>query len=196
MKSKKGLLVILSAPSGCGKDTVFQALKSKRDDVVESISATTRQPRDGEIDGVNYYFKSESDFNLMIANDLLLEYARYNNCFYGTPVSGVEKAIEEGKVCFLIIDVQGAQSIMNLRPDAISIFLLPPNMEVLEKRLIKRSTNDSDDVKRRMEIAEREIKMAPLYKYSVVNDDLDECVKKLDEIINNELLTQNSKEIK
>ena len=90
MMNNKGLLVILSAPSGCGKDTVFQELKKKRDDVVESVSATTRKPRDGEIDGVNYYFKSDSDFQMMIVNDELLEYARYNNCYYGTPMSGVE----------------------------------------------------------------------------------------------------------
>jgi guanylate kinase len=172
---------------------VFQALKQKRSDVVESISATTRKARDGEIDGVNYYFKSEIDFQLMIANDELLEYARYNNCYYGTPVKGVEKAINDGKVCFLIIDVQGAQSIMNIRPDAITIFLLPPSIEVLQKRLEGRNTNDDEDVQRRLEIAHREIDMAPLYKYSVVNDDLDRCVNEINEIINNELLAQMNK---
>ena len=168
MTNNKGLLIILSAPSGCGKDTVFKAIKDLRNDVVESISATTRKPREGEVEGVNYYFKSESDFQLMVVNDELLEYARYNNCYYGTPVSEVEKAINDGKICFLIIDVQGAQSILKVRPDAISIFLLPP----------------------------REIDMAPLYKYTVVNDDLNECVNKINDIINKELLTLNSKEIK
>lgn len=193
MMNNKGLLIILSAPSGCGKDTVFQEIKKIRNDVVESVSATTRKPRDGEVDGVNYYFKTESDFQLMVVNDELLEYARYNNCYYGTPVSEVEKAIDNGKICFLIIDVQGAQSILKVRPDAISIFLLPPSLEVLEKRLVNRSTNDIEDVKNRMTIAKREIDMAPLYKYSVVNDDLEECVNKINEIINKELLTLNSK---
>lgn len=193
MMNSKGLLIILSAPSGCGKDTVFQEIKKIRNDVVESVSATTRKPREGEVDGVNYYFKSESDFQLMVVNDELLEYARYNNCYYGTPVSEVEKAIDNGKICFLIIDVQGAQSILKVRPDAISIFLLPPSLEVLEKRLVNRSTNDIEDVKNRMTIAKREIDMAPLYKYSVVNDDLEECVNKINEIINKELLTLNSK---
>lgn len=196
MTNNKGLLIILSAPSGCGKDTVFKAIKDLRNDVVESISATTRKPRDGEVEGVNYYFKSESDFQLMVVNDELLEYARYNNCYYGTPVSEVEKAINDGKICFLIIDVQGAQSILKVRPDAISIFLLPPSLDVLEKRLINRSTNDSEDVKNRMKIAQREIDMAPLYKYIVVNDDLNECVNNINNIINKELLTLNSKEIK
>lgn len=193
MMNNKGLLIILSAPSGCGKDTVFQEIKKIRNDVVESVSATTRKPREGEVDGVNYYFKTESDFQLMVVNDELLEYARYNNCYYGTPVSEVEKAIDNGKICFLIIDVQGAQSILKVRPDAISIFLLPPSLEVLEKRLVNRSTNDIEDVKNRMTIAKREIDMAPLYKYSVVNDDLKECVNKINEIINKELLTLNSK---
>ena len=193
MMNSKGLLIILSAPSGCGKDTVFQEIKKIRNDVVESVSATTRKPREGEVDGVNYYFKTESDFQLMVVNDELLEYARYNNCYYGTPVSEVEKAIDNGKICFLIIDVQGAQSILKVRPDAISIFLLPPSLEVLEKRLVNRSTNDIEDVKNRMTIAKREIDMAPLYKYSVVNDDLEECVNKINEIINKELLTLNSK---
>ena len=196
MTNNKGLLIILSAPSGCGKDTVFKAIKDLRNDVVESISATTRKPREGEVEGVNYYFKSESDFQLMVVNDELLEYARYNNCYYGTPVSEVEKAINDGKICFLIIDVQGAQSILKVRPDAISIFLLPPSLDVLEKRLINRSTNDSEDVKNRMKIAQREIDMAPLYKYIVVNDDLNECVNKINDIINKELLTLNCKEIK
>lgn len=196
MTNNKGLLIILSAPSGCGKDTVFNAIKDLRNDVVESISATTRKPREGEVEGVNYYFKSESDFQLMVVNDELLEYARYNNCYYGTPVSEVEKAINDGKICFLIIDVQGAQSILKVRPDAVSIFLLPPSLDVLEKRLINRSTNDSEDVKNRMKIAQREIDMAPLYKYIVVNDDLNECVNKINDIINKELLTLNSKEIK
>ena len=193
MMNNKGLLIILSAPSGCGKDTVFQEIKKIRNDVVESVSATTRKPREGEVDGVIYYFKTESDFQLMVVNDELLEYARYNNCYYGTPVSEVEKAIDNGKICFLIIDVQGAQSILKVRPDAISIFLLPPSLEVLEKRLVNRSTNDIEDVKNRMTIAKREIDMAPLYKYSVVNDDLEECVNKINEIINKELLTLNSK---
>lgn len=193
--NKKGLLVILSAPSGCGKDTVFQELRKVRNDVVESVSATTRAPRDGEIEGINYYFKSESDFQLMVVNDELLEYAKYNNCYYGTPIAGVEKAINEGKVCFLIIDVQGAQRIMSQRPDSISIFLLPPSLEILRSRLENRCTNDEDDINRRMAIAEKEIHMASSYKYRVVNDDLNECVDKINEIINVELLTKNSKEI-
>lgn len=190
--NKKGMLVILSAPSGCGKDTVFKALCKRRNDIVESVSATTRAPRDGEIDGVNYYFKTVGEFEKMIANNGLLEYAKYNNCYYGTPVDGVQNAVDAGKVCFLIIEVQGAQSIMKMCPDAVSIFLLPPSMEVLEHRLRKRETNSPDDIKSRIDIAESEIKIAPLYKYNVVNDSLEDAVDEINEIINKELEAQNA----
>lgn len=190
--NKKGMLVILSAPSGCGKDTVFKALCKRRNDIVESVSATTRAPRDGEVDGVNYYFKTVGEFEKMIANNGLLEYAKYNNCYYGTPVDGVQNAVDAGKVCFLIIEVQGAQSIMKMCPDAVSIFLLPPSMEVLEHRLRKRETNSPDDIKNRIDIAESEIKIAPLYKYNVVNDSLEDAVDEINEIINKELAAQNA----
>ena len=190
--NKKGMLVILSAPSGCGKDTVFKALCKRRNDIVESVSATTRAPRDGEVDGVNYYFKTVGEFEKMIANNGLLEYAKYNNCYYGTPVDGVQSAVDAGKVCFLIIEVQGAQSIMKMCPDAVSIFLLPPSMEVLEHRLRKRETNSPDDIKNRIDIAESEIKIAPLYKYNVVNDSLEDAVDEINAIINKELEAQNA----
>lgn len=190
--NKKGMLVILSAPSGCGKDTVFKALCKRRNDIVESVSATTRAPRDGEVDGVNYYFKTVGEFEKMIANNGLLEYAKYNNCYYGTPVDGVQSAVDAGKACFLIIEVQGAQSIMKMCPDAVSIFLLPPSMEVLEHRLRKRETNSPDDIKNRIDIAESEIKIAPLYKYNVVNDSLEDAVDEINEIINKELEAQNA----
>ena len=190
--NKKGMLVILSAPSGCGKDTVFKALCKRRNDIVESVSATTRAPRDGEVDGVNYYFKTVGEFEKMIANNGLLEYAKYNNCYYGTPVDGVQNAVDAGKVCFLIIEVQGAQSIMKMCPDAVSIFPLPPSMEVLEHRLRKRETNSPDDIKNRIDIAESEIKIAPLYKYNVVNDSLEDAVDEINEIINKELEAQNA----
>lgn len=187
----KGLLVILSAPSGCGKDTVFKELCKIREDVVESVSATTRKPRVDEVEGVNYYFKSNEEFEELINSNGLLEYASYNNCYYGTPVEGVEKAINDGKVCFLIIEVQGAQNIMKQRPDAISIFLLPPSLDVLEHRLKKRQTNSDEDIKNRVEIAKMEIEKASLYKYNVVNDELEKAVDEINQIINIELNAQN-----
>ena len=191
MSSKKGLLVVLSAPSGCGKDTVFKELCKIRTDCVESISATTRLPREGEVDGVNYYFKSVEEFEDMINNNGLLEYAKYNNSYYGTPVAGVEKAINEGKVCFLIIEVQGAKNIMTLRPDCVSIFLLPPSIECLKNRLIKRGTESSDMINNRLAIAQAEIDCADMYKYNVINDTLEDAVADINEIINKELNAHN-----
>jgi guanylate kinase len=193
--NKKGMLVILSAPSGCGKDTVFKELCKIRSDIVESVSATTRSPREGEVDGVNYFFKTEEEFKQLIINNGLLEYTVYNNCYYGTPVEGVEKAIQDGKVCFLIIEVQGAQNIMKMRPDCVSIFLLPPSLEVLENRLRSRETNDEEDVKRRMELAKFEVELAPLYKYNIVNDALQDAVERINNILNDELHARNIKEI-
>ena len=170
--NKKGMLVVLSAPSGCGKDTVYKELTKLRQDICESVSVTTRSPREGEIEGINYYFKTVEQFKELIENEGLLEYTLYNNCYYGTPVEGVEKAIEQGKICF-------------------SIFLLPPSLEVLEHRLNNRKTNDQEDIKRRMELAGQELELAHLYDYVVVNDALDNAVNEINEILNNELSARN-----
>lgn len=189
--NKKGLLVVLSAPSGCGKDTVFKMLAQSRNDICESVSATTRLPRENEIDGVNYHFKSTEQFEEMIKNNQLLEYTVYNNCYYGTPVESVETAISQGKVCFLIIEVEGFKNIVKIIPDCVSIFLLPPSIDVLKSRLIKRSTNDEDDINRRLKLAEKEIETAHKYKYTVVNDVLEDAVNEINEIINKELNAHN-----
>lgn len=189
--AERGLLVVLSAPSGCGKDTVFNELCKLRDDVVKSVSATTRKPREGEVEGVNYYFKTEEEFKLLINSNGLLEYTVYNGCYYGTPVAGVNKAIEEGKICFLIIEVEGGQNIMRLRPDCVSVFLLPPSMEELRRRLEKRNTDSEECINRRLELAEFEISFSGLYDYSIVNDDLQIAVNRLNEIIEKELSAHN-----
>ena len=120
----------MSAPSGCGKDTVFRAIEALRDDVVESVSATTRAPRPGEVDGVNYFFKTRADFEKMIADGGFFEYAEYSGNYNGTPIAGVEQAIARGKVCFLIIEVQGAKNVMRICPDCVSIFLYTTNFEI------------------------------------------------------------------
>lgn len=192
MPTNNGLLVIMSAPSGCGKDTVFKALQKKRCDVVESVSATTRKPRNGEVDGVNYFFTTKSEFENMIKQNELLEYASYNGNYYGTPVKGVQSAIDSGKVCFLIIEVQGAQKIMQMFPDnCISIFLLPPSLTVLEKRLRKRDSDGEDMIKKRLEIANVELSYQDKYTYKIVNDDIDDCVNDIDKIISDELIKRN-----
>lgn len=187
----KGLLVVLSAPSGCGKDTVFQELKKRRGDIVKSVSATTRFPREGEIEGTDYYFKTEEEFKRLINSKGLLEYTVYNGSYYGTPVEGVNKAIKDGKICFLIIEVEGGMNIMKLRPDCVSIFLLPPSLEELRRRLIMRNTDDEESINNRLERAKTEMTYMDLYKYNVINDDLEAAVDKLEEIIEYELLAHN-----
>lgn len=188
----KGMLVILSAPSGCGKDTVFKAICKKRSDVIESVSATTRQPRPGEVDGVNYFFMDEKEFIEMINSNGLLEYAQYNNNYYGTPVRGVEKAINDGKICFLIIEVQGAQKVMELFPDCVSIFLLPPSEEVLERRLHGRETDSEEMIQERLAISKVELGFKDKYTYQVVNDDLDICVDDINNILDSEMIKRNA----
>ncbi len=183
----EGLIVILSAPSGCGKDTVFNKICRLRGDCVESVSATTRSPRRGEENGVNYYFKTKSEFEQMIADNQLLEYACYNGFYYGTPIDGVKRAVSKGLVCFLIIEVQGAEKVMEMLPDAVSIFLLPPSRDDLYKRLSSRGTDSPEMIEKRMSIADFELAHADSYKYQVVNDDLDKAVSEINEIIDNEL---------
>lgn len=188
----KGMLVVLSAPSGCGKDTVFREICKRRNDVVESVSATTRQPREGEVDGVNYFFMTEEEFTNMIDSNGLIEYAKYNGNYYGTPVKGVEKAISEGKVCFLIIEVQGAQNVIKAYPDCVSIFLLPPSEEVLYKRLYGRNTESDEMIAKRLEISKVELSCKDKYKYNVINDDLEVCVNEINDILSAELDKHNA----
>ena len=190
--SKNGMMVILSAPSGAGKDTVFKEISRTRSDVCESMSATTREPRAGETDGVNYYFLTQSEFEKKIENNEFLEYASYNNCYYGTPASTVLKLVEEGKICFLIIERKGAQKIMKSYPEAVSIFLMPPDMETLEKRLKKRNTDSEEAIISRLKIAEEEIKSASEFDYIVINNELEKAVDEINEILSTELRKRNA----
>lgn len=189
--SKVGMIVILSAPSGCGKDTVFKEISKLRNDVCESISATTRSPRDGEVEGVNYFFKSEYEFEQMIETNKFLEYASYNDCYYGTPADFATKAVNDGKVCFLIIERKGAQKVMKNCPDAVSIFLMPPDMETLKERLIKRNTETEEAILKRLEIAKEEVKSAVTFDYVVVNNVLEDAVNEVNAILNKELKIRN-----
>lgn len=189
--SKKGMIVVLSAPSGCGKDTVFKEISAIRDDVCESISATTRKPRDGEIDGVNYFFKTEDEFKEMIETNSFLEFASYNNCYYGTPADAAMNAVNDGKICFLIIERKGAQKVMKNCPEAVTIFLMPPDMETLKNRLIKRNTETEQAILERLEIAKEEVKSAASFDYVVVNNVLEDAVNEVNAILNKELKIRN-----
>ena len=173
MANKEGMLILFSGPSGVGKDTVLDVVLNKNKDLQKSISLTTRDIRENETDGKDYYFISVPEFEKMIADGEVLEYAQYGSNFYGTPKGPVDKWLSEGKNVILKIEVQGAENIKKLYPDSVGIFLLPPSMEVLEKRLRSRGTEGEDDIKKRLEIAHNEIKKSKLYDYFVINEDID-----------------------
>lgn len=183
--NKKGLLIILSGPSGVGKGTILKEILSD-DSCVMSISATTRDPREGEIDGVNYFFKTKEEFEKMIANNQLLEYAEYCDNLYGTPVEYVDNMLEQGKNVILEIEVQGALNVKKLRPEAVSLFISPPSFEELFDRLRNRATEDLETINKRIDRAKEEIKFIPQYDYQVINDKLDEAIEEVKQIIKSE----------
>jgi guanylate kinase len=168
--SKSGLLIILSGPSGSGKDTILSELAKREDDIKISISMTTRKPRDWEVDGKNYYFVEEGYFLRKLEGEQILEYAQYGSNYYGTPKAPVDLWLSEGKTVILKIEVQGAEKIRALYPDSVSIFLMPPSLRILEERLRKRETEDEDEINSRLSIAVNEIKRSVEYDYYVIND--------------------------
>lgn len=173
MANRNGVLVLFSGPSGVGKDTVLEIVLNKDKSLQRSISLTTRDIRENEIDGKDYYFITKDKFNSMIENGEVLEFAKYGKNFYGTPKAPVDKWLSEGKKVILKIEVQGAQQIKKIYPDAVGIFVLPPSMTELENRLRSRGTENEEDILKRLEIAENEVKMSNDYDYTVINDDLD-----------------------
>lgn len=187
--TKRGLLIVLSGPSGVGKGTVRAAIFSKGEQkFVYSISATTRLPRTGEIDGVDYFFKTREEFEQMIQNKQLLEYAEYVGNYYGTPLEYVENTLAKGKDVFLEIDVQGAIQVRELMPDGVFIFLTPPDLNELESRIVNRGTDSDEVIAKRMKTAREELELMKYYDYSVVNDTVDNAVQKIEAIIQTEHL--------
>ncbi len=173
MSNNKGVLVLFSGPSGVGKDTVLEIVLNKNKSLQRSISLTTRDIRENEVDGKDYYFITKDKFNNMIENGEVLEFAQYGKNFYGTPKAPVDKWLGEGKTVILKIEVQGAQQIKKLYPNAVGIFVLPPSMTELENRLRSRGTEAEDDIQKRLEIAKDEMAKSVDYDYTVINDDLD-----------------------
>ena len=173
MMNKEGMLILFSGPSGVGKDTVLDVVLNKNKSLQKSISLTTRGIRDNETDGKDYYFISSDKFEDMISKGEVLEYAQYGVNMYGTPKAPVDKWLSEGKTVVLKIEVQGAKNIKEMYPDSVGIFLLPPSMEVLEKRLRSRGTETEEDIRRRLEIARDEIHKSVDYDYFVINDELE-----------------------
>ena len=187
--TKRGLLIVLSGPSGVGKGTVRAAIFSKEEQkFVYSISATTRLPRTGETDGVDYFFKTREEFERMIQNKQLLEYAEYVGNYYGTPLEYVENTLATGKDVFLEIDVQGAIQVRELMPDGVFIFLTPPDLNELESRIVNRGTDSDEVIAKRMKTAREELELMKYYDYSVVNDTVDNAVQKIEAIIQTEHL--------
>lgn len=176
----KGSLIVVSAPSGCGKDTIVkEVLQKMQNQVCLSVSMTTRAMRDGEIDGVNYYFVSADEFKSKIENGEILEYTVYSGNYYGTPAEPVRKQLENGKTVILIIEVEGGENVKKLFPDALKIFIIPPSFSVLESRLRGRGTDDEEMISKRLEIAMQELERANEYDYIIENDVLEDAVDEL-----------------
>jgi guanylate kinase len=182
---RKGLLFIVSGPAGSGKGTVVNELIAKHPGLTLSISATTRQPRPGEVDGVHYHFISKEEFEQRIKDGKMLEYATYSGNYYGTPQKEVEEAMSEGKDVILEIEVAGAMQIKEKIKDSVAIMLTPPSKQVLEARLRGRGTETEDVIKWRLERAKEELSLMPQYDYSVINEDnkSDECAEMIYTII-------------
>lgn len=181
---ERGLLIVLSGPSGVGKGTVRQAIFSQEDTKFEySISVTTRSPRAGETDGVDYFFKTREEFERMIENNKLLEWAEYVGNYYGTPVDYVEKTLQEGKDVFLEIEVQGALQVRNAFPEGLFIFLAPPSLSELKNRIVTRGTETDDLIENRMKAAKAEIEMMDAYDYVVENDNIQSACDKINAIV-------------
>lgn len=180
---EKGILVVLSGPSGVGKGTVSQALLQAEPNLTVSVSATTRPPRNGETDGVSYYFVSREKFSLMIEGDEFLEWARVYDNFYGTPRLPVEETLARGKDVLLEIDVQGGLQVKNKLPEAVLIFLLPPSWKELEARLAGRGSESAEEVQKRLQWAKRELQSLSLYDYAVVNERVEKAVEQIRSII-------------
>lgn len=187
MDNKRGTLVLYTGSSGVGKGTLMERLLDADKSIRLSVSNTTRKPRKGEIDGVHYNFVTEEEFEDLINKDGYLEYARYCENYYGTPKKQVDDLLDQGYNVFLEIEVQGGLQIMEKYPDILSIFILPPSMESLERRLRRRGTEDEETIQKRLEAAKEEMQYKNKYKYNVVNGDLDVAVNEILDILHKEI---------
>ena len=179
----KNNLIIFTGPSGVGKGTIVNQLFQELEDIEFSISCTTREIRPGEKDGVNYFFKSRDEFETMIKADAFLEHAEFVGNYYGPPRNFVDDTLASGKDVFLEIEVQGAIQVMQKCPEALSIFLIPPSLEELERRLRKRGTESEEVLQERLAKASEEMKFTGQFKHTVVNDDVSLAVRKLKTLI-------------
>lgn len=186
MKEGQGILTVLSGFSGAGKGTVTRMILEQYDNYALSISATTRDPREGEENGREYFFKTVEEFEKMIAKDDLIEYAKYVNNYYGTPKEYVQQQLQAGKDVILEIEIQGALKVKEKYPDALLLFITPPSAQELKNRLIGRGTEKMDVIEKRMKTAAWEAQFMDQYDYIVINDKLQDCVEELHAIIQSE----------
>ena len=181
--NKRGNLIVISGPSGAGKDSIVERLLRINRDTCLSISATTRSPRGQEKDGVDYFFLTREEFEKKIEDNEFLEYAEYNENYYGTPKSGITDKLNAGKDVLLVIEIQGALKVKELIKEAIFIFILPPSMAELRRRLVGRKTEDKEKIINRFKTAYKEINEVTKYNYVVINDDLEDAVAKANSIL-------------
>lgn len=182
-QKKQGQLIVVSGPSGAGKDTIISKVAEKNEKVWISISATSRAPRAGEEEGINYFFLTKEEFEENIKKDYFLEYAEYAGNYYGTPKEKIVEKLNKGIDVILVIEIQGAMKIKELIPEALFIFIMPPSEKTLLKRLSRRKTEDKQKIVERFNIAYKEINEVTKYNYVVVNDDLEEAIFKVEAII-------------
>ncbi len=182
--NERGLLIVLSGPSGVGKGTVRKEIFEQPDTKFQySISMTTRKPREGEVDGIDYFFKSREEFERLIAEGKLLEWAEFVGNYYGTPIDYVEKTLQEGKDVFLEIEVQGALQVRKAFPEGLFIFLMPPSLGELKNRIVTRGTESEDIINDRMRVAKEEIEMMDAYDYVVENDRIENACNRIKAIV-------------
>ena len=179
----RGKLIVVSGFSGAGKGTVMKEIMNTYDNYALSVSATTRSPRPGEVEGISYFFKTDDEFRQMIEKDELIEYAGYVGHYYGTPKQFVEKNLDEGKDVFLEIEIQGALKVKEKYPDAVLMFIISSDAKTLRERLVNRGTESMDVIEKRLARAAEEANGVEAYDYIVINDNLQECVEMVDRIV-------------
>ncbi|HSQ89652.1 guanylate kinase [Romboutsia sp.] len=183
MLKRKGLLLVVSGPSGAGKGTICKELLKQNNQIKLSVSATTRKPRNGEVDGVNYFFLEKEKFQDMIEKGEFLEYAQIYDNFYGTPKAAIIECLENGQDVILEIEMQGARQIKEVYPEGVFIFVLPPSLEELKNRIVGRGTETKEEIEKRFSCAFEEINQIVNYDYFVVNSNINKSVKEVESII-------------
>ena len=183
MLNRKGLLLVVSGPSGAGKGTICKALLNKNDKIKLSVSATTRKPRNGEVHGVNYFFIEKEEFTKMVENGEFLEHAQIYDNFYGTPKAAIIECLEKGQDVILEIEMQGARQIKEVYPEGVFIFVLPPSLEELKSRIVGRGTETQEEIEKRFSCAFEEINQIVNNDYFIVNEDIEKSVNDVEAII-------------